>query len=70
VNFSFILCLFVLWRLEEPVAQDPGAKQIEVAERSSLKASCALDHFYYPIIFFNITYSCISLILMGPNRSP
>jgi hypothetical protein len=32
-----------------------------------LKASCALDHFYYPIMFFNITYSCIGLILMGPN---
>jgi hypothetical protein len=33
-----------------------------------LKAICALDHFYYPIMFFNITYSCIGLILMGPNR--
>jgi uncharacterized membrane protein YhdT len=30
-----------------------------------LKASFALDHFYYPIMFFNITYSCISLIFDG-----
>jgi hypothetical protein len=37
---------------------------------SSLKASYALDHFYYPIMFFIIIYSCICLILMGPNRSP
>jgi hypothetical protein len=34
------------------------------------QASCALDHFYYPIMFFIITYSCIGLILMGSNRSP
>jgi hypothetical protein len=26
------------------VAEDPGIQQIEVAEQSSLKASCALDH--------------------------
>jgi hypothetical protein len=25
---------------------------------------------FYPIMFFNITYSCIGLILIGPNRSP
>jgi hypothetical protein len=30
VNFSFILCLFVLWRVEELVAEDSGAQQIEV----------------------------------------
>jgi hypothetical protein len=24
--------LFVLWRVEEPVTEDPGAQQIEVAE--------------------------------------
>jgi hypothetical protein len=34
------------------------------------QASCSLDHFYYPIMFFNTTYPCIGLILMGPNRSP
>jgi hypothetical protein len=34
------------------------------------QASCALDHIYYPIMFFNITYSCICLILMGPIGRP
>jgi hypothetical protein len=31
VNFLYILCLFVLWRVEEPVTEDPGDQQIEVA---------------------------------------
>jgi hypothetical protein len=38
--------------------------------KSSLKASCALDHFYYPIMFFIITYPYIGLILMGPIGHP
>jgi hypothetical protein len=33
INFSFILCLFVLWRVEEPMTEDSGAQQIEVAEQ-------------------------------------
>jgi hypothetical protein len=33
VNFSFILCLFVLWWVEELVAEDPDGQQIEVAEQ-------------------------------------
>jgi hypothetical protein len=24
VNFLYILCMFVLWRVEEPVTEDPG----------------------------------------------
>jgi hypothetical protein len=40
----YALCLFVLWRVEEPVTEDPGEQQVELS-RSSLKASCALDHF-------------------------
>ena len=28
----YVLCLFVLWRVEEPVAEDPGEQQVEVAE--------------------------------------
>jgi hypothetical protein len=27
----YTLCLFVLWRVEEPVTEDPGEQQIEVA---------------------------------------
>jgi hypothetical protein len=37
VNFSFILCLFVLWRVEEPVAEDPDVQQIEVAEQELIE---------------------------------
>jgi hypothetical protein len=37
VNFSFILFLFVLGRVEHPVAEDPGAEQIEVAEQKLIE---------------------------------
>jgi hypothetical protein len=29
----YALCLFVLWRVEEPVTEDPGEQQVEVAEQ-------------------------------------
>jgi hypothetical protein len=35
--FPCILCLFVLWRVEEPVAEDPGDQQIEVAEHELIE---------------------------------
>jgi hypothetical protein len=38
--------------------------------RSSLKASCALDHFYLPNNVLVKHYDLHRLILMGPNRSP
>jgi hypothetical protein len=38
--------------------------------RSSLKASCALDHFYLPNNVPINHYDLHRLILMGPNRSP
>jgi hypothetical protein len=37
VNFSFILCLFVLWRVEEHVTEDPGVQQIEVAKQELIE---------------------------------
>ena len=37
VNSLYILCLFVLWRVEEPVAEDSGAQQIEVAEQELIE---------------------------------
>jgi hypothetical protein len=37
VNFPFVLCLFVLWRVEEPVAEDPGVQQVEVAEQELIE---------------------------------
>jgi hypothetical protein len=42
----------------------------KILSRSSLKASCALDHFYLtnnvPVNYYDLH----RLILMGPNRSP
>ena len=37
VNFLYILCLFVLWRVEETVTEDPGEQQIEVAEQELIE---------------------------------
>jgi hypothetical protein len=37
VNFLYILCVFVLWRVEESVTEDPGAQLIEVAEKELIE---------------------------------
>jgi hypothetical protein len=37
VNFPCILCLFVLWRVEEHVIEDPGEQQVEVAEQELIE---------------------------------
>jgi hypothetical protein len=37
INFLYILCLFLSWRVEEPVTEDPGAQQIEVAEQELIE---------------------------------
>jgi hypothetical protein len=29
--------MFVLWRVEEPVAEDPGVQQVEVAEQELIE---------------------------------
>jgi hypothetical protein len=35
---SSIYCaLFVLWRVEEPVAEEPGEQQVEVAEQELIE---------------------------------
>jgi hypothetical protein len=31
------MCLIVLWRVEEPVTEDPGDQQIEVAEQELIE---------------------------------
>jgi hypothetical protein len=31
------MCFFVLWRVEEPVAEDPGAQLIEVVEQELIE---------------------------------
>jgi hypothetical protein len=33
VNFSFMLCMFVLMRVDDQAIVDPGAQQVEVAEQ-------------------------------------
>jgi hypothetical protein len=62
-----IPCLFVLLRLA--VRSRESEEQVGTWNLKS-QASCALDHFYYLIMLFIIIYTCIGLILMGPNRSP
>jgi hypothetical protein len=37
--FPYILCLFVLWWVEEPVPEDPGDQQIEVAEQELIEGN-------------------------------
>jgi hypothetical protein len=37
VNFYFILCMFVLMRVDEQVTEDPGAQQIKVAEQELIE---------------------------------
>jgi hypothetical protein len=41
-------CLFVLLRVDEQMIEEPGTQQVENTSRSSLKDSCALDHFSLP----------------------
>jgi hypothetical protein len=48
VNFLYILCLFVLWRVEEPVTEDPGDQQIEVAEQELIEGKLCLDPLLLP----------------------
>jgi hypothetical protein len=67
---SAIPCLFVLLRVDEQATEDPVVQQVETAERSSLKASCALDHFYLPNNILINHNDLHRLILMGPNRLP
>jgi hypothetical protein len=37
VNFLYVPCLFVLWRVEESVAGDSGVQQIEVAKQELIE---------------------------------
>jgi hypothetical protein len=42
----------------------------KILSRSSLKASCALDHFYLPKNVLVNHYDLHRLILTGPNSQP
>jgi hypothetical protein len=37
VNLSLVPYLFVLWRVDEPVAEDLGVQQVEVAEQKLIE---------------------------------
>jgi hypothetical protein len=39
VNFPFVPCLFVLWRVDELVAEDSSVQQVEVAEQELIKGN-------------------------------
>jgi hypothetical protein len=36
-NLSLVPCLFVSWRVDELVAEDPGVQQVEVAEQELIE---------------------------------
>jgi hypothetical protein len=62
---SHVPCLFVLLRVDEQATEDPGVQQWIILRRSSLKASCALDHFYLPNNVLNNHYGMIRLNFDG-----
>jgi hypothetical protein len=64
---SPIPCLFVLWQVDEQATEDPSTQQVENTEQYSLKASCALDHFYLSNNFLFNHFGMLRLNLMGPN---
>jgi hypothetical protein len=67
---SVIPCLFELLRVDEPATEDPGVQQVKTLSKSSLKASCAIDHFFLPNNVLINHNDLHRLILMGPNRLP
>jgi hypothetical protein len=64
------MCLFVLCRVEEPVTEDPGDHQIEVAEQELIEGKLFPWSLLLPNNIFYNHLPCIGLILMGPDRSP
>jgi hypothetical protein len=59
-----------LWRVEEPVTEDPSDHQIEVAEQKLIEGKlCPLSLLLPNNVLYN-HLPCIGLILMGPDRSP
>jgi hypothetical protein len=46
-------------RVDEQATGDPEVQLVELLSRSSLKVSCALDHFFYLVMFLLIIMICI-----------
>jgi hypothetical protein len=65
-----ILCMFVLMWVDEPATKDPGVQQEETAEQELIEGKFCPWPLLSHNNVFNIMYSCIGLILMGPNRLP
>jgi hypothetical protein len=63
-------CLFVSLRVDGQATKDQVLSRWKILSRSSLKATCALDHFYLPSNVRVNHCDLHRLILMGPNRSP
>jgi hypothetical protein len=62
-----IHCLFVLLRLAR--GYESSGEQVGTWNLKS-HASCALDHFFLPILVLINHNDLHKLILMGPNRLP
>jgi hypothetical protein len=56
------LCLVVLLRVDEQVIEDPGTSKWKLLSRSSLKLSCALEHFYLPN---NVIYNHFGMLRLN-----
>jgi hypothetical protein len=54
----YYVCI-VLMRVDEQATGDPEVQLVELLSRSSLKVSCALDHFFYLVMFLLIIMICI-----------
>jgi hypothetical protein len=48
VILSLVPCLFALWRVDEPVAEDPGVQQVEVAEQELIEGMLCPWPLYLP----------------------
>jgi hypothetical protein len=65
-----ILCMFVLMRVDEKPQRIQGFSRWRLLRRSSLKACCALDHFFLPSHILINHNDLHRLILMGSFRLP
>jgi hypothetical protein len=65
-----IPCVFVLLRVDEQALRIQGFSRWRLLSRSSLKTSCALDHFFLPSHVLINHNDLHRLILMGPFRLP
>jgi hypothetical protein len=65
-----ILCMFVLMCVDEQATEDLEVQLVETAEQELIEGKLCPWLLLSPNNVFNIMYSCIGLILMGPNRLP